>query len=117
MLGTRWLESPEGRDESVAYTAGLRDPEMFAFMMAHHPHSWDMAADCGIPLVISGHTHGGQIMLTRQIGLGRIRFKYLSGLYTRPGSQLIVSNGVGNWFPLRIGAPAEILRITLHPQA
>ena len=116
LLGTRWLE-PAARDESVAYTAGLRDPEMFAMMMAHHPHSWDVAADHGIPLVISGHTHGGQIMLTRQIGLGRLRFRYLSGQYTRPGSTLIVSNGVGNWFPLRIGAPAEILRITLHPAA
>jgi len=114
LLGTRWL-TPEDRDASVAYTAGLRDPDMFAIMMAHHPHSWDVAADCGIPLVISGHTHGGQIMLTRNIGLGRLRFRYLSGEYNRPGSTLIVSNGVGNWFPLRIGAPAEILRINLHP--
>jgi uncharacterized protein len=114
LLGTRWL-SAEDRDDSVAYTASLREPGMFAMMMAHHPHSWDVAADHGIPLVISGHTHGGQIMLTRSIGLGRLRFRYLSGKYTRPGSTLIVSNGVGNWFPLRIGAPAEILKITLHP--
>jgi uncharacterized protein len=117
LLGTRWLETTGPRDASVAYTAALRDPTKFAIMMAHHPHSWDVAADCGIPLVISGHTHGGQIMLTRSIGLGRLRFKYLSGEYNRPGSTLIVSNGVGNWFPLRIGAPAEILRITLHPSA
>jgi uncharacterized protein len=117
LLGTRWLELPGERAASVAYTAALRDPGMFAIMMAHHPHSWDVAADCGIPLVISGHTHGGQIMLTRSIGLGSLRFKYLSGQYNRPGSTLIVSNGVGNWFPLRIGAPAEILRITLHPSA
>jgi predicted MPP superfamily phosphohydrolase len=117
LLGTRWEETTGPRDASVAFTAALRDPSMFAIMMAHHPHSWDVAADCGIPLVISGHTHGGQIMLTRNIGLGRLRFKYLSGEYNRPGSTLIVSNGVGNWFPLRIGAPAEILRITLHPSA
>jgi uncharacterized protein len=117
LLGTRWLESAGARDASVAYTAALRDPAMFAIMMAHHPHSWDVAADRGIPLVISGHTHGGQIMLSRNIGLGSLRFKYLSGEYNRPGSKLIVSNGVGNWFPLRFGAPAEILRLTLHPQA
>jgi hypothetical protein len=117
LLGTRWLETTGPRDASVAYTAALRDPAMFAIMMAHHPHSWDVAADNGIPLVISGHTHGGQIMLTRSIGLGRLRFKYLSGRYDKPGSTLVVSNGVGNWFPLRIGAPAEILRITLHPGA
>ena len=85
LLGTRWLEMAGARDASVAFTAALRDPAMFAIMMAHHPHSWDVAADCGIPLVISGHTHGGQIMLTRNVGLGRLRFKYLSGEYNRPG--------------------------------
>jgi hypothetical protein len=116
LLGTRWT-SDLGRDESVAYTAALRDPSMFALMLAHHPHSWDIAADAGIPLVISGHTHGGQIMLTNRIGAGPLRFKYWSGRYDRPNSTLIVSNGVGNWFPLRVNAPAEILQITMHPKA
>jgi predicted MPP superfamily phosphohydrolase len=41
-------------------------------------------------------------------------FKYWSGLYRRGSSALVVSNGVGNWFPLRINAPAEILHITLR---
>ncbi len=116
LLGTRWT-SDWGRDESVSYTAGLRDPALFAIMLAHHPHSWDLAADAGIPLVISGHTHGGQIMLTDKIGGGPLRFKYWSGQYVKPNSTLIVSNGVGNWFPLRVNAPAEILKITMHPKA
>jgi predicted MPP superfamily phosphohydrolase len=68
-----------------------------------------------LPLVLSGHTHGGQIMLNKTIGLGPLRFRYWSGLYEKPNSKLIVSNGVGNWFPLRVNAPAEILKITLHP--
>ncbi|HEX4055851.1 MAG TPA: metallophosphoesterase [Tepidisphaeraceae bacterium] len=115
LLGTRWTS--EGfRSESVAYTAALRDPSIFAMMLAHHPHSWDVAADCGVPLVISGHTHGGQIMLTKDIGAGPLRFKYWSGRYDKPNSTLIVSNGVGNWFPLRVNAPAEIARLTLHPR-
>jgi len=41
-------------------------------------------------------------------------FRYLSGLYTIGSSQLIVNNGVGNWLPLRIGAPSEIIEITLR---
>jgi predicted MPP superfamily phosphohydrolase len=122
LLGTRWM-NPWFRDGSVAYTAGLRQPGLFAMMMAHHPDSWDVAAEHGIPLVFSGHTHGGQIMLTKTIGGGPLRFKYWTGRYDKPGPQglrpprstLIVSNGVGNWFPLRIGAPAEILQITMHP--
>jgi uncharacterized protein len=41
-------------------------------------------------------------------------FRYWSGLYRSGASQLVVSNGVGNWFPLRVNAPAEIIHITLR---
>ena len=53
-------------------------------------------------------------MLTDNIGAGPLRFKYWTGLYEKPASKLLVSNGVGNWFPLRINAPAELVHITLH---
>jgi predicted MPP superfamily phosphohydrolase len=43
-------------------------------------------------------------------------FRYWSGLYRRGGSSLVVSNGAGNWFPLRTSAPAEIIHLTLIPQ-
>ena len=81
-------------------------------LLAHHPDLFDIATDTD--LVLSGHTHGGQIMLGDNIGLGRLRFKYCSGRYQRGNTTLIVSNGCGDWFPCRIGAPAEIglLRLT-----
>ncbi len=83
-------------------------------LLAHHPHAFDEAARQGIPLTLSGHTHGGQIMATKDFGAGSMMFRYVSGLYAKDnGSQLVVSNGIGNWFPLRINAPAEILRLTL----
>jgi len=40
-------------------------------------------------------------------------FRYWSGLYERGRTKLIVSNGVGNWFPLRVNAPAEMVHLTL----
>jgi hypothetical protein len=43
-----------------------------------------------------------------------VMFRYWSGLYTRGRSQLVVSNGVGNWLPIRINAPAEIVHLTLR---
>jgi predicted MPP superfamily phosphohydrolase len=84
----------------------------FPILLAHHPHAFDPAAQADIPLTLSGHTHGGQIMLTPTLGAGRV-YKYWSGLYEKPTSKLFVSNGVGNWFPLRINAPAEIVHLTL----
>jgi hypothetical protein len=80
-------------------------------LLAHHPHLFDVAQEAD--LLLSGHTHGGQIMFG-DIGLGRLRFKYWSGRYQRGNTTMIVSNGCGDWFPCRIGAPAEIglLRLT-----
>ncbi|HET6248437.1 MAG TPA: metallophosphoesterase [Tepidisphaeraceae bacterium] len=90
------------------------NPQAFPILLAHHPHSFDEAAVAHFPLVLSGHTHGGQIMITSQFGAGSLRFRYTSGLYQKPGSSLIVNNGIGNWFPLRINAPAELVHITLR---
>jgi predicted MPP superfamily phosphohydrolase len=94
-----------------------RGDGVFPILLAHHPHAFDRAADAGIPLTLSGHTHGGQLMLTEHLGPGPLMFKYWSGLYRRGNSALVVSNGVGNWFPLRINAPAEIVHITLRRQS
>ena len=95
----------------------LRDPEAFQILLAHHPHAFDRAAEFGVPLTLSGHTHGGQLMLTPEIGAGPAMFKYWSGLYRKQDAALVVSNGVGNWFPLRVNAPAEIVHITLRSLA
>lgn len=104
------------RTASVNQMAGLRAPGAFPILLAHHPHAFDPAAEVGFPLILAGHTHGGQLMLTRDIGAGPIRFRYWQGLYQKPGSQLFISNGVGNWFPLRVNAPAEIVHLTLRRQ-
>ena len=86
--------------------------------LAHHPHTWDVLARMGVPLTLSGHTHGGQLMLTSpgerpDIGIGRILFRYTRGFYHNGPSSLFVNSGVGNWFPLRIHAPAEVVQIRL----
>jgi predicted MPP superfamily phosphohydrolase len=99
------------RDNAAALLA-RRDPGAWPLLLAHHPHAWDFAA--GIPLTLSGHTHGGQLMLTDRIGFGPLFYRYWSGLYTRRSGALVVSNGVGNWFPVRIQAPAEILHLKLR---
>lgn len=88
-----------------------RTPEAFQILLAHHPHAFDFAEE--VPLTLSGHTHGGQLMLGPEAGAGPLLFRYWSGLYEKNGRALVVSNGSGNWFPLRTQAPAEILHLTL----
>jgi predicted MPP superfamily phosphohydrolase len=123
LLGLRWggpiLQRRSSYDDSAiaasfAELLPLRDPEAFPILLAHHPHAFDPAAAAQLPLTLSGHTHGGQLMLNAETGFGPWIFRYWSGHYTKGDSHLIVSNGVGNWFPLRTRAPAEIIHLTLQ---
>jgi len=118
LLGLSWTRAHENRDQAIAQSVNKlleqRQENVFPILLAHHPHAFEAAAEARMPLTLSGHTHGGQLMLNEQLGFGPALFRYWSGLYTRGESKLIVSNGVGNWFPIRANAPAEIVHITLH---
>ena len=118
LLGLSWTRAHENRDKAIAQSVNKlleqRQENVFPILLAHHPHAFDAAAEARMPLTLSGHTHGGQLMLNEQVGFGPALFRYWSGLYNRGESKLIVSNGVGNWFPIRANAPAEIVHITLH---
>lgn len=125
VLGLVW--GPPHRDERLRYRGGdddlrasldatlrKRHSDAWPILMAHHPHALDYAAAANIPLTLAGHTHGGQLMLTKNIGPGPLMYRYWSGLYHKSnGCAGVISNGVGNWFPLRINAPAELLHLTL----
>lgn len=119
LLGVRWdhdRSKVRGVQiaESVREVVAQREGDAFPILMAHHPHAFDAAAEHGLPLTLSGHTHGGQLMLNERVGFGPAMFRYWSGLYARGKSRMIVSNGVGNWFPVRVNAPAEIIHLTLR---
>jgi predicted MPP superfamily phosphohydrolase len=117
LLGLPWSRDEVVIASSVRELAGQITPGAFPILLAHHPHAFDAAAAAGIPLTVSGHTHGGQLMLSEGFGFGPLMYRYWSGLYRKPednGAAMVVSNGVGNWFPVRIGAPAEIIDLTLR---
>jgi predicted MPP superfamily phosphohydrolase len=110
--GLPWL-APDPSTPSWLVT-NLYPPRMegdVRILLAHHPHFFDVSDQ--VDLLLSGHTHGGQIMFG-DVGLGDLRFKYNSGLFHRGNMTMIVNNGCGDWFPCRIGAPAEVglLRLT-----
>jgi hypothetical protein len=114
-FGLNWRRRDDDMAAAVQRTlACFRRPGEFPILLAHHPHAFDPAVAAGLPLTLSGHTHGGQLMLTDRIGAGPILYRYWSGLYRKGASALVVSNGVGNWFPLRTHAPAEIVHVTLE---
>ncbi len=115
-------DQPVGRDPGHAGRASTAlagaDPDAFTIGLAHHPHAFDALADRGVDLTLSGHTHGGQLMLTPPgarwpIGAGSLFFRYIWGQYQRGNALMYVNSGIGNWFPVRLNAPAEMVQIRL----
>lgn len=90
-----------------------RDPNVPSLLLAHQPRAADEAAQLGIDVQLSGHTHGGQIWPFRYAV--RLTTPYVAGLYRVGDMQLYVSPGTGYWGPpMRVGTQAEITHLTLH---
>ena len=86
-------------------------------LAAHQPRLAPEAAEHGVDLQVSGHTHGGMIAGIDRL-VARFNEGFVSGLYTVGGMKLYVSNGAGIWngFPIRIGVPSEIVLIRLRKE-
>jgi predicted MPP superfamily phosphohydrolase len=68
--------------------------------------------------VISGHTHGGQIVLPAVGAVAAREFPVIAGLERRDGTSIFVSRGVGTvYVPVRINCPPEVAVLTLEPAA
>jgi predicted MPP superfamily phosphohydrolase len=90
-------------------------PPGAAILLSHTPWQAARAAQVGVGLMLSGHTHGGQIWPFDY--LVRRRYPLLEGLYKVNGMTAIVCRGTGTWGPcMRLWHPGEILRVTLRPQ-
>jgi predicted MPP superfamily phosphohydrolase len=115
-----------GVDDVTAESSGLAghrahsgaldgaDPDLPVLLLAHQPKFVDRAADAGIDLQLSGHTHGGQIWPFHH--LVRIDQPAVAGL-SRHGTRtlLYTSRGTGFWGPpFRIFAPSEITLLVLR---
>lgn len=90
-----------------------RDPERASVLLAHQPKGFERAAELGVGLQLSGHTHGGQMFPFNL--LVALATPFTAGLYRHGGAQLYVSRGTGYWGPpMRLGAPPEITLLELE---
>lgn len=107
------LEDITGEIRSVAAQS---DPTAFRILLNHRPVGWREAAQPeGIELMLSGHTHRGQLFPFYYVV--RLTTEFMGGFYEEKGHVLAVSAGAGFWGPpMRVGAPADILVLDLVPQ-
>jgi predicted MPP superfamily phosphohydrolase len=109
--------------EGNAAVAGLRRAVSFVppgkpvIAISHEPEFLQWLPK-RVPLLIAGHTHGGQIIFPVIGTMAHNDFvdRHLRGLYLEHGQALVVSSGLGtSVMPLRVGVPPEIAVITLVP--
>jgi len=95
--------------------------EDFTILLAHRPENMSIYSDFGMDLILSGHTHGGQVNLPfigALVAPDQGFFpKYSAGVYEEDGSTMIVNRGLGSSiFPVRLLNRPEIVVVTLRSQ-
>ena len=91
------------------------NPDEPVVLLSHHPDFFYEASPVRVDLTLSGHTHGGQVLLFGRALISHSRLGYLRGEFEENGARLYVGRGVGvTLLPIRIGARAEIPILTLR---
>lgn len=89
------------------------EPSLPIIMMDHQPHHLDKIANAGVDVLLSGHTHRGQMMPFHWI-TGRL-FELDWGYLKKGNLHAIVSSGFGTWGPpIRLGSRSEIIELTIR---
>ncbi len=109
LVGVRfWTQ--RGRDIARV----IRGAENTTILLAHDPRRLTEAAALGIPLVLSGHTHGGQVVLPESARSPRRKFPVVAGIGRRDKTSIFVSRGVGTvYVPYRLNCPPDVSVLTL----
>ncbi len=106
------LWSGEVNGAAAFAEASANDP---AIVLAHNPDTKDLLADFPWDLMLSGHTHGGQVVLP----LVGARFvpvrdkRFIAGLKPWKGRQLYITRGVGNIDGVRVNCRPEVTVLDL----
>jgi len=103
---TDWARALHGVDRTLP-----------SILLSHEPAVLEVPETHGLSLILSGHTHGGQVSLPFVGAPAQYikEFKYVGGLYEREGTQLYVSRGTGMvGLPIRFGARPEVAVLRLR---
>lgn len=91
------------------------DPDHFTLLLAHNPVALEAASEAGVDLVLSGHTHGGQI----KFGFAENWYQRHApeGFLRQGRTRMYVSRGIGKVIlPMRVGCPPELVAFDLYPE-
>ena len=97
-------------------TRVIRGASANLILIAHTPKRLLEAAALSVPLVLSGHTHGGQIVLPGVGAIAAREFPVVQGSARRDNTTIFVTRGVGTiYVPVRVNCPPEVAILTIRP--
>lgn len=113
-----------GDSQTVAKNAlaeFISDEDIYTVLLSHRPELFESYVECRADLVFSGHAHGGQFRIPFVGGLVApnqgLFPKYDAGIYSKEGTDMIVSRGIGNSIlPFRINNRPEIVLVELQSE-
>lgn len=92
------------------------DENKYSILLYHRPSEFEFAAGKGIDLMLSGHTHNGQVFPFHFVV--KSRFPHMKGLHKIGDSTLFISTGSGTWGPpMRLGSRNQVIVIKLRKAA
>ena len=110
------------RDASSAHRAELAalletvDPEKYIIVLDHEPTDYEKEAATAADLVVSGHTHGGQLIPLGLVGELFAGNNRTYGYERRNGTDFLVTSGISNWaLHFKTGTRSEYVIIDLIP--
>ena len=104
-----WTRGPADIAQVLKGTGGT------TILLAHDPRRLVEAAALDVQLVLSGHTHGGQVVMPAVGAIAGRKFPVLAGYDTRENTSIFVSRGVGTvYLPVRINCPPDVAILTLR---
>jgi len=117
-LAVAGIDDLETGDSDIeAALRGIK-PGVPTILLSHRPEIFRRAAESNVRLTLSGHYHGGQIVLRFPgvvVSAAHLKTKYPEGLFRIRGSYLYVSRGIGTTLtPVRLNAEPEITLLDLY---
>ncbi|MBD8507617.1 metallophosphoesterase [Hoyosella sp. G463] len=123
LAGVNDYDAPAPRPADLDEALGGRDTERTLLLLAHQPRHINAAAEAGVDVQFSGHTHGGQlwpfgylVALTQDVAITGLDMlaSDAQGRGAERGTQIYTTSGAGAWGPpVRIGTTPEIVIIEL----
>ena len=104
------------------YFGSVKGPDnapVSRILLCHRPYFFREAASAGFDVILSGHTHGGQVVLGELgkdvLAPARLVSPYVAGIYSEGDARMYVSRGIGTvGVPFRFNCPPEITKIVLE---